>query len=73
MLQSLILSILKLKSPRKNKSILDEILHSSKDSNSVKNSEMEDDGGRCITKSLKVECDDTITEPMHLEENFQFL
>ena len=33
--------------------------------NSVKNLEMEDNGGREITKSLKEECDDIITEPMH--------
>ena len=43
-------------------------------SNSVKNLEMEDDGGRYITKSLKVKCDDVITELMYSEEeNFQFL
>ena len=30
-----------------------------------KNVEMDDDGGRYITKSLKAECDDVITEPMH--------
>ena len=35
-----------LKSPRKNKSIFDEIRHSSKDSNLVKNVEMDGDGGR---------------------------
>ena len=26
---------------------------------------MEDYGGRYITKTLKVDCDDVITEPMH--------
>ena len=35
---------------------------------------MEDDGGRYITKRLKVECDNVITEPMHSkEEKIQFL
>ena len=29
---------------------------------------MEDDGERYITKSLIVECDDVITEPMHSKE-----
>ena len=33
-----------------------------------KNLEIEDDGGRYITKSLKVKCDDVITEPMHSKE-----
>ena len=46
MLLSLILSILMLKSPRKNKSIFDEIWRSIKDSNSVKNVEMDDDDGQ---------------------------
>ena len=29
---------------------------------------MEDDGGRYIIKSLKAECDEVITEPMHSKE-----
>ena len=57
-----------LKSPRKNKSIFEEIWHSIKGSNSVKNVEMDDDGGRYITKRLKAEYNDVITEPMHSRE-----
>ena len=36
---------------------------------------MEDDGGRYITKSLKVECGDVITQPMHSknEKNLVFI
>ena len=54
-----------LKSPTNIRSTLDEIWNSSKDSNSMKNVDMDDDGGRYTTKSLKELFFEVITEPMH--------
>ena len=54
-----------LKSPTIIRSTLDEIWNSSEDSNFVKNVDMDDDGGRYTTKSLKELFFEVITEPMH--------
>ena len=54
-----------LKSPTIFRSTLDEMWNSSKDLNSVKNVDMDDDGGRYTTKSLKELFFEVITEPMH--------
>ena len=54
-----------LKSPTKIRSILAEIWNSSRDSNSVKIVDMDDEGGRYTTNSLNEEFDEVVTEPTH--------
>ena len=54
-----------LKSSINIRSTLDEIWNSSKDSNSMKNVDMDDDGGRNTIKSLNELFYDVMTEPMH--------